>query len=281
MHNTPIYSLEMKRNESVLTRRKVFYNGRASSILPLFLRQFYGMERELSMVMLLAPTSQVTGLCIVGMGTLTAIQAHPREIFKAAVRHNAYSIIVGHNHPCGNADPSDEDREFHERLKGAADVMGIPLEDDIIIGEETYFSFREESEREMRGQLNKQRELAVTRAQKRIQTGTARRRDVVLLAADRLAMVPEMLQQEATFALEQTIQELLPIVETSDRIRRTTRQRAKELLELALDAKSKGVGPNFSRFLAVQPLEAPEPKTPTVPLIDFIELPGDKRRRRR
>ncbi|NBK08603.1 DNA repair protein [Enterococcus asini] len=70
--------------------------------------------------------------------------AHPREIFREAVRTSAARVVLGHNHPSGNPLPSQNDLEFTERVRECGAMMGIELLDHIIVGETKYFSLREE-----------------------------------------------------------------------------------------------------------------------------------------
>lgn len=70
---------------------------------------------------------------IVTIGTLTASLVHPREVFADAITDRAASIIVAHNHPSGNLDPSQADREVTQRLKDAAALLGITVLDHIIL----------------------------------------------------------------------------------------------------------------------------------------------------
>lgn len=77
------------------------------------------------------------------IGSLNSSVAHPREIFNGAVRYSAARIILAHNHPSGNTDPSEADLMFTKRMVEAGDIMGIEVLDHFIIGEDTYFSLRE------------------------------------------------------------------------------------------------------------------------------------------
>lgn len=70
---------------------------------------------------------------IITIGTLTASLVHPREVFADAITDRAASIIVAHNHPSGNLDPSEADREVTYRLKSAGELVGIKLADHIIL----------------------------------------------------------------------------------------------------------------------------------------------------
>lgn len=79
----------------------------------------------------------------VSVGTLTASLVHPREVFKDAIRRHAASIIVAHNHPSGDTEPSEEDIKITKRLSEAGRIMGIELLDHIIITNNHYYSFKE------------------------------------------------------------------------------------------------------------------------------------------
>lgn len=76
------------------------------------------------------------------VGTLNANIAHPREIFYYAVKNNTASIILVHNHPSGNADPSQDDIEMTKRMIEAGKIMGINVIDHIIITKNKVFSFK-------------------------------------------------------------------------------------------------------------------------------------------
>ena len=77
-------------------------------------------------------------------GIVNRTLVHPREIFRAAVLDNATSVILAHNHPSGNLEPSREDKEATKRLDQAGKLMGIQVMDHLIIGPMGYYSFREQ-----------------------------------------------------------------------------------------------------------------------------------------
>ena len=79
----------------------------------------------------------------VGRGSLDSVIVMPREVFKPAIMTNAAAIIGGHCHPSGDANPSPEDLIVTHRLVQAGVLLGIELLDHIIIGDGSYFSFRE------------------------------------------------------------------------------------------------------------------------------------------
>lgn len=76
-------------------------------------------------------------------GGLNQSIAHPREIFREAVRCSAARLIIGHNHPSGNVTPSQADIDFTKRMVECGQLMGIELLDHIIVGNEQYLSLQE------------------------------------------------------------------------------------------------------------------------------------------
>lgn len=77
---------------------------------------------------------------IITIGTLTASLVHPREVFAEAITDRAASIIVAHNHPSGNLEPSQADRDVTERLQNAGELLGVSLVDHVIITKAGYRS---------------------------------------------------------------------------------------------------------------------------------------------
>ncbi len=99
-------------------------------------------KHEYVIAFLLNANHQLIGKEIISVGTTTASLAHPREIFGAALRHEAHSIILSHNHPSGDPRPSEEDVRLTKRLAQAGQIMGIELMDHLIIGTAGSFSFK-------------------------------------------------------------------------------------------------------------------------------------------
>ncbi|MBU1137239.1 DNA repair protein RadC [Patescibacteria group bacterium] len=77
------------------------------------------------------------------VGTLNANLVHPREIFEEAVRQNAASIVLVHNHPSGDPEPSEDDLKITRRLSEAGKIMGVDVLDHIILAKTKVFSFKE------------------------------------------------------------------------------------------------------------------------------------------
>lgn len=79
----------------------------------------------------------------VSEGTLTASLVHPREVFAPAVLLRAAAVVVAHNHPSGDPEPSAEDRATTRRLQRTGRILGVELLDHVIVGEGRYCSFLE------------------------------------------------------------------------------------------------------------------------------------------
>lgn len=91
----------------------------------------------------LAARGQVLAYHELSRGSLDAALVDPREVFKVALLANARSIVLGHNHPSGDPEPSAVDLRITERLKLASQLIGIELSDHLVIGAHGYTSMRE------------------------------------------------------------------------------------------------------------------------------------------
>lgn len=81
---------------------------------------------------------------IISIGSLNASLVHPREVFEPAVSSLAAQIIIAHNHPSGNSDPSEDDLEITKRLVKAGKILGIEVVDHIIVAQNKFISLKEE-----------------------------------------------------------------------------------------------------------------------------------------
>jgi len=79
----------------------------------------------------------------VSIGTINANLVHPREVFKTAIQHLAVSIVIVHNHPSGDPEPSEDDLEITKRITEAGKLIGIDILDHIIITKTKFFSFKD------------------------------------------------------------------------------------------------------------------------------------------
>ena len=101
-------------------------------------------SQEHFVVLLLDGRHRVLGEEIVSLGTLTASLVHPREVFRPAIRASAAALILVHNHPSGDPEPSPEDRTVTERLASAGDLLGVPVLDHVVVAERGFRSLRDD-----------------------------------------------------------------------------------------------------------------------------------------
>ncbi len=83
------------------------------------------------------------GLDEISIGTLTASLVHPRETFESAIKRHAAHIIIAHNHPSGETEPSEDDLKITKRLVEAGKIMGIEVLDHLIVTKKSFLSFKE------------------------------------------------------------------------------------------------------------------------------------------
>ncbi|MEG0379610.1 MAG: DNA repair protein RadC [Eubacterium sp.] len=102
------------------------------------------LKQEHFKVILVDTKNKVIKIENVSIGTLNASLVHPREVFVNAVRQHASSLILVHNHPSGDPEPSREDKNLTKRLISAGEILGIPVLDHVIIGQNGYVSFKED-----------------------------------------------------------------------------------------------------------------------------------------
>jgi DNA repair protein RadC len=101
-------------------------------------------EKQEVLVVLLRDIKGRAFLCEkVSVGTLSSVLAHPREVFYPAVRHKAHSLILAHNHPSGDPTPSTADLHLTQQLNASGRIMGICLDDHLIVGAGSYVSLYE------------------------------------------------------------------------------------------------------------------------------------------
>ena len=102
-----------------------------------------GLTQETFHVLLLDGKHRLLRRQRVSEGTLTSSLVHPREVFGPALRDGACALIVAHNHPSGDAEPSAEDLAVTRRLIETGRLLGVPLLDHVVITDESYVSIRE------------------------------------------------------------------------------------------------------------------------------------------
>lgn len=96
--------------------------------------------QESFMVALLDTKHQVIKTVTVALGTINSVEVHPRDVFREAIKHNAFAILVAHNHPSGELETSMEDKAITDRLAKAGELLDIAVLDHLIITENEYLS---------------------------------------------------------------------------------------------------------------------------------------------
>ena len=115
-----------------------------ASVARYYMEDMRHLGQEHMKLLMLNTKSALLGEKDVYKGTVNASLVNPREIFVEALRTEAVSIILLHNHPSGDPAPSRADVATTERIRQAGELIGIELLDHIIIGNNCYISFREE-----------------------------------------------------------------------------------------------------------------------------------------
>ncbi len=113
---------------------------KSEDVYELVKEELKSADRETLLAINLNSSNKVLGVNIVSIGTLNASLAHPREVFKAAILQNAAGIILAHNHPSGNAEPSEDDLRTTMKLSEAGKILEIEVIDHVIVGN-TFHSF--------------------------------------------------------------------------------------------------------------------------------------------
>lgn len=137
-------ALEMGRrvSQSSLTDRLTL--NRPDLVAAWLMPRFSGLKQEHFIVMFLDAKQRLTGHKVISIGTMTEALVHPRDIFRMALAHQAYALIVAHNHPSGDPQPSAADIQLTRQLIECGKIMQIEIQDHLIVGESEYYSMRAE-----------------------------------------------------------------------------------------------------------------------------------------
>ena len=117
----------------------------AASVAAYFMEELRHEDREKLMVCMFDSQCVLLGEELISVGTINSSLVSPREIFSRALANQAVYIILLHNHPSGVPIPSVQDKLVTKRVWDCGELIGIHLSDHIIIGDNKYFSFKEEN----------------------------------------------------------------------------------------------------------------------------------------
>lgn len=108
-----------------------------------FVNHYAMNDKEHFLAVTLDGGHNIIQIHVVSIGTSNRTFVHPRDVFGEAIRENATSVILCHNHPSGRTEPSEEDIQTTKKLIQASEIVGIPVLDHIIIDCSSYYSFLE------------------------------------------------------------------------------------------------------------------------------------------
>lgn len=135
---------EISRRMAMSVRRTRVCMKDPESIAAYYMEKMRHEEKEHLLLSMYDSNSRLLGEEIISVGTCNASLISPREIYLQALSYKAIYVILLHNHPSGNPRPSEEDILVTERIKKCGELLDIPLMDHIIVGDNCYYSFREQ-----------------------------------------------------------------------------------------------------------------------------------------
>lgn len=131
-----------KRLSKATNTKKVLFD-RAETIADYYMEEMRHLEQEEMRCVFLNSKCQLISDKVISRGTVNSSPASPREIFIEALRCRAVNLILLHNHPSGDPTPSYQDVMVTRKIREAGALIGIELQDHIIIGDQCYFSLKE------------------------------------------------------------------------------------------------------------------------------------------
>lgn len=137
-----IVSVRLVRESSIGYEKNQI--GSTSDAYKLFRELLEDLDRETFIVVSLDTKNRPVSINVAHIGNVNSSIVSPACVIRVALLSNATSILIGHNHPSGNPEPSEADYSITRRLEQACDLMGIKLLDHLIIGDECFVSLREE-----------------------------------------------------------------------------------------------------------------------------------------
>jgi DNA repair protein RadC len=136
-------AIELGRRTLTRAREERVQLTTPRAVAEFLLPQYGARPVEQFGVLLLDTKHRVLRSTVLSVGTLDASVVHPREVFREAAAANAAAIVLFHNHPSGDPEPSPEDERLTRRLVAAGVLMGIDVLDHVILGDVRYCSLRE------------------------------------------------------------------------------------------------------------------------------------------
>lgn len=134
---------ELAKRISLSKAQKSLSFCNAHTIANYYMERLRHLQQEHFVVAMLDSKNRLIKDKVISIGSVNATIVSPRDIFKEALKYNAVSIIVLHNHPSGDSTPSSEDFDVTHRLVRAGNLLSLQVLDHIVIGDREYYSFKE------------------------------------------------------------------------------------------------------------------------------------------
>ena len=134
---------ELVRRAARATMKRGATISSPQSVAEYFMEDMRPLRREEIFVAMFDSKSRLIHSSMISRGTVSTSIITPREVFIEALKYNSVSVILLHNHPSGDPQPSQEDLLLTRRMTEAGDLLGIPVIDHIVIGDNRYYSFKE------------------------------------------------------------------------------------------------------------------------------------------
>lgn len=141
-----VYRVSLVKDKSVsFDHQRLSNSAEAQALIQRLIKTQGQPDREQFCIILLSTKNEVIGMNIVSIGGLSSAPVHPREVLKPAILANSAALILSHNHPSNDLEPSPEDLAITKQIVRAAEVLGITVHEHIIVsmddGDDRYYSF--------------------------------------------------------------------------------------------------------------------------------------------
>jgi DNA repair protein RadC len=136
-------AVELGKRLATHPKSKRIRIGSPQDVAELFIEGMRHLKQECFRVLLLNVKNEIMAIEEVSVGNINSSIADPREVFRPAIKRGAASLVLAHNHPSGNPEPSDADVDATKRLIAAGEFLGIKVIDHIVIGDGSFISMRQ------------------------------------------------------------------------------------------------------------------------------------------
>lgn len=138
-----VMELSKRVSASLINNNKVTIKSPVE-VSTLLMEEMRHLKKEIFKIILLNTKNHIIKYMNVSVGSLNSSIVHPREVFSEAVKVGCSGMLLAHNHPSGDPEPSREDIETTQRLVNAGNILGIKVLDHVVIGDGRYISFKEQ-----------------------------------------------------------------------------------------------------------------------------------------